>query len=173
MERMWSPWRSRHIERAHASAEDEGGSLFARLLAEEQDEKNYILWRGPHVFVIMNLYPYNNGHIMIVPNRVVATYEALTVDEQVEMARVLDRCIRWLRHALRPEGFNVGMNLGLAGGAGIPDHLHMHVVPRWRGDTNFMPTIGDIKVVPEALENTYHKLRQAIRDVDAHPPDAG
>jgi ATP adenylyltransferase len=165
MERMWSPWRAQHVERAEAlpAAEE---SIFARLAAEQRDQKNYILWRGVHVFVIMNLYPYNNGHLLIVPYRVVADYEELSRDEQIELAVTLDRCIRWLREALNPEGFNVGMNLGKAAGAGMPDHLHMHVVPRWRGDTNFMPAIGDVKVIPESLEDTYRKLAAVI---DAEP----
>lgn len=165
MQHMWSPWRSQHIERLTGPSPPDTGSLFARLAAEDRDDDNFIVWRGETVFVLMNLYPYNNGHLMIVPYRVVADYEALTEAEQVEIARTIARCIRWLRHALRPEGFNVGLNLGPAGGAGIPDHLHVHVVPRWSGDTNFMPTLADVKVVPEAMADTYRKLREAVRAV--------
>ena len=102
---------------------------------------------------------------MVVPYREIAHYEDLTTDEQVELARTIEYCIRWLKEALHPEGFNVGMNLGKAGGAGIPRHLHMHIVPRWNGDTNFMSTIGDVKVIPEALEATYKKIKAAIRSV--------
>lgn len=163
MDRMWSPWRSQHLEqigeRNEAAAE---GSVFARLAAEQRDEENLILWRGEWVFVIMNLYPYNNGHLLVVPYREVAQYEDLTREEQIDLAVTIERCIRWLRHALRPAGFNVGMNLGAAAGAGIPHHLHMHVIPRWRADTNFMPAIGEVKVIPEALHVTYRKLRAAI-----------
>ncbi|MDZ4701415.1 MAG: HIT domain-containing protein [Rhodothermales bacterium] len=148
-------------------------SLFARLAAEDEDEKNYIVWRGVHVFVIMNLYPYNNGHLLIVPYRTVAAYEELSRDEQIELAVTLDQCIRWLNEALCPEGFNVGMNLGKAAGAGIPDHLHLHVVPRWQGDTNFMPTIGEVKVLPEALDVTYRKLVAAARAGATAFPQAG
>ena len=162
MERMWSPWRSKHIERMTEPAPTEPGSLFTRMAAEDRDADNLILWRGLSVFVVMNLYPYNNGHLMIVPYREVARYEDLTAEEQVDIAHTLARCIQWLRQALSPEGFNVGLNLGLAAGAGIPEHLHMHVVPRWHADTNFMPTIAEIKVVPEALEDTYYKLRAII-----------
>ena len=164
MERMWSPWRSQHVERAGAARTSEGDdrSLFARLAAEGRDEENLIVWRGERVFVLMNRYPYNNGHLMIVPYREVAEYEALTAEEQVEIARTTERCIRWLRRALDPHGFNVGLNLGAAAGAGLPDHLHVHVVPRWRGDTNFMPTVGEVKVIPEAMEATYRKLRAAV-----------
>jgi ATP adenylyltransferase len=123
-----------------------------------------VLYRGEKVFVVMNLYPYNNGHLMIVPYREEAEYDRLERDEQIEIALILERCIRWLRAALKPDGFNVGFNLGEAAGAGIPRHLHMHVVPRWRGDTNFMPTIAEVKVVPEALSDTYQRLIAAIRE---------
>lgn len=140
--------------------------MFTRLAAENDDERNLILWRGHHVFVIMNLYPYNNGHLMIVPFREVAEYEALTTEEQVELAQTIERCIRWLRKALSPEGFNVGINLGKAAGAGIPSHLHAHIVPRWSGDTNFMPAIGEVKVIPEAIYATYDKLRAAMKELD-------
>jgi ATP adenylyltransferase len=169
MERLWSPWRSQHIEsfKTEDAREAGGQSLFARLAAEDRDEENLILWRGERVFVIMNLYPYNNGHLMVVPFREVASYEALSPEEQVEIAHTIDRCLRWLRHALQPEGFNVGMNLGAAAGAGIPQHLHVHVVPRWQGDTNFMPVVGEAKVIPEALRDTYRKLRAAI-EADVH-----
>ena len=174
MDRMWSPWRAEYI--AHADADrtsgvdEDGRSLFARLAAEDRDEENLILWRGQRVFVLMNLYPYNNGHLMIVPFRQVAAYEDLEAEEQIEIARTIERCIRWLREALQPHGFNVGINLGAAAGAGLPDHLHVHIVPRWRGDTNFMPTVGQIKIVPEAIEETYRKLRAAIeRDAEATP----
>ena len=167
MERLFSPWRARHIERmtqpgASATAPNEAGSLFARLAAEGKDEDNLILWRGPHTFVLMNLYPYTNGHLMIVPYREVADYDALTTEEQVEIAQTIGRCMGWLRTALLPDGFNVGINQGSAAGAGIPDHLHVHVVPRWTADTNFMPVVGAVKVIPEDLPDTYRKLRTAI-----------
>ena len=162
---MWSPWRSQHLERMARPGTDldsDDRSLFARLAENDRDEENLILWRGKHTFVLMNLYPYNNGHLMIVPYREVADYEALMPAEQTEIAHTIERCIRWLRTALAPDGFNVGMNLGEAAGAGLPRHLHVHIVPRWSGDTNFMPTLGEVKVIPEALHDTYRKLRAAI-----------
>ena len=164
MKRMWSPWRSVHIDSLTAVADDQGPtpSLFTRVAAAANDEENLVLFRGTHVFVLMNLYPYNNGHLLIVPFREVRSYTELSGDEQEEMSIVLDASLRWLTDALRPDGFNVGMNIGAAAGAGMPNHLHMHVVPRWSGDTNFMPTVGDVKVVPEALQDTYRKLRQAV-----------
>lgn len=164
MERMWSPWRSVHVRafKEKTFRDAEGRSVFVQMAASDADEANLILWRGRFIFVVMNLYPYNNGHLMIVPYREVADYEALTGDEQVELAQTLGRCLRWLRTAMGPDGFNVGMNLGTAGGAGIPVHLHMHVVPRWNGDTNFMPVVAEAKVIPESLAVTYEKLRTVI-----------
>lgn len=146
--------------------EDDNRSLFERLDAAGDDESNLILWRGEQVFVIMNLYPYNNGHVMIVPYRRVADFDLLDADEQREVAETMGACTRWLRRALRPDGFNIGMNLGSAAGAGVPDHLHVHVVPRWNGDTNFMPTVGGTKVLPEDIRTTYRRIREAI-DADA------
>lgn len=169
MERLWSPWRSRHLAAPPPPEPGGGRSVFARIAAAEDDAEHLVVWRGRAVFVVMNLYPYNNGHLLVVPYRQVADYEALTAAEQVAIARTVERCIRWLRAALAPHGFNVGLNLGEAGGAGVPDHLHVHVVPRWRGDTNFMPTVAETKVVPEALRDTYRKLRAAVAD----DPNAG
>lgn len=165
MKKMWSPWRSKHIESLpyQASAESDGRSLFVRLAEAGDDVENLIVWRGELVYVVMNRFPYNNGHLLIAPYRQVQDYDDLTRDEQVEMALTIDRCIRWLRAAFSPDGFNVGMNLGAAAGAGVPDHLHAHVVPRWSGDTSFMPTVGDVKVIPEAMEDTYAKIRAAVQ----------
>lgn len=164
MQHLWSPWRAQHIatfNQSHTPA-DGPGSLFSRMAAEDRDAENLIVWRGERVFVVMNLYPYNNGHLLIVPYRCVADFEALTAEEQAEMAHTVARCMGWLRTALQPEGFNVGLNQGVAGGAGIPEHVHLHVVPRWAGDTNFMPTLADVKVVPEAMQATYARLRHAV-----------
>jgi ATP adenylyltransferase len=161
---MWSPWRSEYVSEAARRPSSDGKSVFSRLLEEKNDRENLILWRGDDVFVIMNLYPYNNGHLLIVPYREVDSYEALTPDEQQAIAATIERCIRWIRSALSPEGFNVGMNLGSAAGAGIPEHLHVHVVPRWDGDTNFMSTTDETRVLPEDLSTTYQKLRTVIEE---------
>lgn len=163
MERMWSPWRSRHIEKLSEGrhGKEDREKLFEAIGRDDRDEENFVVWRGELVYVVMNLFPYNNGHLLIVPYRRVEQYDALTAEEQIAIARTIDRCIRWLRAALRPDGFNVGMNLGRAAGAGVPEHLHVHVVPRWSGDTNFMSTTADMKVIPEAMKETYAKLRRA------------
>ena len=165
MDRMWSPWRSQHIATFKQDHTPDGeGSVFARIAAEpsEHDADHFVLWRGERVFVVMNLYPYNNGHLLLVPFRQVADYRVLTAAEQREIATLTDRALGWLDAALQPDGYNVGMNQGLAGGAGIPDHIHVHIVPRWRGDTNFMPVTGETKVIPEGLRETYEKLREAV-----------
>jgi ATP adenylyltransferase len=167
MQRMWSPWRSEYVESAaQRAAADAERSLFTRLEQDDNDEQNLILWRGEQVFVLMNKYPYNNGHLLIVPYHEVQAYDALTVEEQIGIARTIDRCIRWLRHALDPDGFNVGMNLEEGSGAGLPEHVHVHVVPRWSGDTNFMTTTNETRVLPESLAKTYDRLQQAIDAVE-------
>ncbi len=169
MDRLWSPWRARHVASFAdgAGVDADGRTLFERLAASGDDEAALILWRGRHVFALLNRYPYTNGHLMLVPYRAVRDYDALTAGEQAELFSALARAIRWLRAALAPEGFNVGMNLGSAGGAAIAEHLHLHVVPRWAGDTNFMPVVGEAKVIPEALDVTYARLRDAIGADDA------
>lgn len=163
---MWSPWRSEYVADAatRTPASSDTASVFTQLLEEDNDADNLILWRGEQLFVIMNLYPYNNGHLLIVPYREVETYRALSKSEQNAVATAIDRCMGWLEAALDPEGINVGMNLGAAAGAGIPEHMHVHVVPRWHGDTNFMSTTAETRVLPEDLATTYDKLRAVIDD---------
>lgn len=140
--------------------EGELAGLFERIGASsDDDEAHLVVWRGQSVFVLMNLFPYNNGHLLVAPYRKVERYADLTETERHELADVIGRCQDWLDETLRPEGYNVGMNLGKAAGAGIPGHLHVHVVPRWSGDTNFMPTVADVKVVPQSLQETYGRLR--------------
>jgi ATP adenylyltransferase len=143
---------------------DDVGCVFCGHLAEADDEKANILYRGDTAFVILNAFPYNTGHLMIAPNRHVADLWDLTDDERRELMDVTDRAVRVIRDAMNPQGFNAGMNLGRAGGAGIPGHVHMHVVPRWGGDTNFMTVVGDAKVLPEMLADTAAKLRPGFSD---------
>lgn len=151
----------RFIDR-HRPSDDLTG-LFERIGSSDEDEDHLVVWRGQTVFVLMNLFPYNNGHLMIAPYRKVTRFTELTEDERHEMSDVVAKCEAWLDECLSPEGYNIGMNVGRAGGAGIPDHLHMHVVPRWSGDTNFMPTIADVKVVPQSMQETYILLRAAAK----------
>ena len=166
MERLWAPWRMAYIEVPQAQ-----GCIFCTKPAENDDREQLILYRGERCFVIMNLFPYNNGHLMVAPYRHTADLPGLTVEEQAEMMVLTRHCVRVLGEAFRPEGYNVGMNLGRTAGAGVADHLHMHVVPRWNGDTNFMPVLGETKVLPDALYAGYDKLKAVFERLGE--PDAG
>lgn len=141
------------------TAGTEGGCFFCDYLASGDDEGCHILWRSRDVFVVLNAFPYNTGHLMVAPTRHVAELGDLADGERGQLFTTTFRATEILDRAMAPQGFNVGMNLGIAAGAGIPGHLHMHVVPRWGGDTNFMTTIGATKVLPEMLADTYAKLK--------------
>ncbi len=154
MKQIWAPWRMEYIQEEKA-----GGCILCEKPGQDNDAANYILYRGDKNFIIMNRYPYNTGHLMIVPYRHIASLEELTDEERHEHFDIVSRSIRVLRQVLSPDGFNLGINIGKVAGAGIEDHVHTHIVPRWQGDTNFMPVISDIKVVPEALAETYKKLK--------------
>ena len=153
MDRLWSPWRLAYVTAAHTATD----CIFCDAL--EHADAQLVLLRGPHAFVILNLYPYNNGHLMVAPNRHINTLVGLSSDEQGELMRMA----RWgemaLTEAYQPQGINVGINLGKAAGAGIEDHLHVHLVPRWSGDTNFMTAIAETRVLPEELGQTAARLR--------------
>lgn len=145
------------------AGKEHGGCIFCDHLASD-DDAAHILYRGDDMFVLLNAYPYNTGHLMIAPQRHVADIGELSETERGELMTVTHLATEAVRSAMSPEGFNIGMNLGSAGGAGIPGHLHMHVVPRWGGDTNFMTTIGNAKVLPEMLDDTYRKLKPLFTD---------
>ena len=162
MDHLWSPWRTAHVASWAGKSEAEKGSVFEAIAASADDEANLVVWRGKTCFVLLNLFPYNNGHCLIVPLRRVPAYTDLEQAEQIEISTTIDRVMRWLKQAVAPNGFNVGINQGEAAGAGIPDHLHVHVVPRWASDTNFMPVTAGAKVIPEALQSTWAKLRAAV-----------
>jgi ATP adenylyltransferase len=141
------------------SATGDHECIFCKFYAADDDKESHILYRGDTTFVILNAYPYNSGHLMIAPHRHVGELHELSAGERSEVMEVTSASVDLLRQALAAHGFNVGMNLGRVAGAGIPGHLHMHVVPRWGGDTNFMPVVGDTKVLPEMLAETDAKLR--------------
>ena len=143
--------------------------IFCTFPREGRDRERGILIQGRLAFVILNMYPYNSGHLMVVPHRHVADPVDLTDDEHLEMMHLTKASIRALREVYRPEGFNIGVNIGHAAGAGIADHLHTHVVPRWVGDTNFMPILGETKVLPEELGVTYDRLTAALTAAGARP----
>jgi ATP adenylyltransferase len=164
MQRLWSPWRSKYIGTFNdGSKPKKGESLFTTAWKSKRDAENLVVWRGTSCFVIMNRYPYNSGHLMVVPYRQVADFQDLTLVELAEMMQAVQRAIGALNQIMRPDGYNVGSNLGRVAGAGIENHVHFHVVPRWNGDTNFMPVLGDTKVVSEAMRRTYQKLRKSFK----------
>jgi ATP adenylyltransferase len=154
VERLWAPWRLAYVTGSSEST----GCVFCDAQVYEHAAP-LMLWRGVSCFVILNLYPYNNGHLMVVPNRHVATLAAVRPAELAELMQLTRLAEMALTEAYRPQGLNVGMNLGRPAGAGVADHLHMHVVPRWTGDTNFMSVVGQVRVLPEELEHTGERLR--------------
>jgi len=138
------------------------GCIFCEKTREKRDEENLILYRGKNAFIIMNAFPYNNGHLMVAPYRHVPTLENLENDELLEVFKLVNLSLRILREAMNPDGFNIGVNIGRVAGAGIEEHVHVHIVPRWNGDTNFMPVIANTKVISEGLSETYRNLRIVI-----------
>ena len=155
MQHLWAPWRSEYI--THTQPE-RGDCLFCRVSSEANDVENMVAWRGRETLVMMNLYPYNSGHVMVVPYAHVSSPEGLTASAGNDLMAALQLTLGVLRRALVPHGFNLGANLGTVAGAGIADHFHLHVVPRWDGDTNFMPLLGETKVIPEHIRSTYQRL---------------
>lgn len=163
MEKLWSPWRSQYIDTfKEENKEILPGTLFTRILNENDDRKNYLLHRGKYSFIIMNLYPYNSGHLMIVPYKEAKELGELDEETRLEMFSFLELGTNALKEVMKPHGFNIGTNLGRVAGAGIDDHLHFHIVPRWNGDTNFMPVLNDVKVISEEMGRTYDKLKEVI-----------
>ena len=160
MERLWSPWRSEYIASAGAANSESGSCVLCRLHADvDNDEINLVVHRAPLSFIVLNRYPYISGHLLIVPNDHIGELDDAPKETTDEMMDLTKRSQTALREVYRPEGFNVGMNLGHAAGAGIVDHIHIHILPRWTGDTNFMTTVSETRVIPEDLATTYRKLR--------------
>lgn len=158
MERLWSPWRAKYI--ASGVDSEAQGCVFCRMAAEpEHDETNFVLHRAQHTFIVLNLYPYISGHLMIVPYLHTSEFDSVPKEITDELMDLAKRAQAALREVYSPRGFNLGMNLGAAAGAGIVDHMHIHLLPRWGGDTNFMTTVAETRVLPEDLETTYTKLR--------------
>ncbi|NIQ08914.1 MAG: HIT domain-containing protein [Gammaproteobacteria bacterium] len=158
MKYMWAPWRIEYIQ-----MEKPKGCILCEKPRENKDALNYILYRGKKNFVIMNTYPYNPGHLMVAPYRHVGNLEELADEELHEHFEIVRRGVKLLKQAFNPGGFNLGINIGAIAGAGIIDHFHTHIVPRWSGDTNFMPVIAEARVLPEALAETYEKLKGKFR----------
>ena len=152
---LWAPWRMRYI----LSDEEGDNCIFCPGDNRKEDEKRLILYVSPHTMVIMNRYPYNNGHLLVAPVRHVSGLESLSDMETLEFLQIVRKSIDVLKEIMAPEGFNVGLNLGRVAGAGMEEHMHFHIVPRWNGDTNFMTVHGDVRVIPEHIKETYKKLR--------------
>ncbi len=160
---LWAPWRMEYIEAPKGDPSAGSGDIFIDLPAQQEDEKNSILFRGATSFVMLNAFPYTNGHLMVAPYRQVAGIDGLDDRELLEINQLVAKGIRWIRSCYGPDGFNVGVNMGSAAGAGIPIHVHWHIVPRWNGDTNFMTSVGNVRVMPESLEASYKRLAEAAR----------
>ncbi len=164
MERLWSPWRLEYV----TSTADARGCVFCDALGDES-AGSLVIHRGETCFVILNLYPYNSGHLMVVPNRHISTLASALPGERHEMMDLTRVAEQVLTEAYRPQGLNVGMNLGRSAGAGIVDHIHIHVLPRWHGDTNFMSVVGEVRVLPEDLTQTVLRLRPVFARIANEP----
>jgi ATP adenylyltransferase len=171
LERLWAPWRLNYVAGNSADTKDKEraekpkGCIFCDKPAqgEAHDTENLIVSRGPTCFVILNAFPYNNGHLMVVPYRHIATPAAFTPEEAAEIMATAAQMTTVLDKVYRPDGYNIGINVGSAAGAGIGAHIHLHIVPRWNGDTNFMPVVGEVKVLPETLSDSWRRINDAIR----------
>jgi ATP adenylyltransferase len=159
-EQLWAPWRLKYIEGAGRAQ----GCIFCDFpqQGEAADQKNLIVHRGPHAYIILNAFPYSNGHLMVVPFRHTDSLDSYTDPEMLDVMRLTRLSRRLLIAAFKPDGFNLGVNMGRVAGAGIADHLHWHIVPRWTGDTNFMPVLAEVRVIPESLSVVYERLRAVL-----------
>lgn len=160
MNKLWAPWRITYVSNTRTKK-----CIFCRAFKEKRDRRNLVVLKSKHSFVILNTFPYNNGHVMVVSNRHVSSLEELRDEEILDINKVIVKMISALRAVLKPAGFNVGMNLGKVAGAGIDKHMHIHVVPRWPGDTNFMPVLSDTKIISQSLSELYKKLIRHIAEM--------
>jgi len=161
MRRLWAPWRMKYL-----TAGKPNGCIFCEKAAENRDRENLILYRGENGFILLNLYPYTNGHLMVAPYQHVPSIEGVSLPVLADLMSLVQKSLAILRHAMHPDAFNVGINIGTAAGAGIIEHVHIHIVPRWQGDTSFMPVLAETRVVPDFLENTYDLLRKALQELE-------
>ena len=161
MDQIWAPWRLKYITKI--AKKKSGGCVFCRILKEKKDKQNLVLCRTKYCYAVMNLYPYNNGHILILPNRHVNDLSKLKKDEREDLMDLLQTIKSILNKTIRPQGYNIGINLGKVAGAGFPGHLHIHIVPRWKGDVNFMPVTAQTKVISQSLKLLHQKLFDAYK----------
>ncbi len=162
MKRLWTPWRMKYI----AEHRKEPGCVFCNVQKQEDSAENLIVFRGSHAFVILNRYPYTSGHLLIVPYEHHSTLEVLSPDTRAEMMELVTQAMRVLREEYHPQGFNMGANIGALAGAGIAEHVHLHVVPRWGGDANFMSVVAETRLIPEDLDTTYQRVREMWEKLD-------
>ena len=160
MNHLWSPWRMEYIENSNKVE----GCVFCMMQELPDSAENLIALRGKRSFIILNRYPYTSGHLMVVPNDHVSTLEEVDPETRSEMMELTACCMTVLRKLYNPHGFNMGANIGEAAGAGVKDHVHIHIVPRWAGDTNFMSTVGEARVLPESLETTYLRVKKGFEE---------
>ncbi len=163
LERIWAPWRAQYILDSAAQGPSDPACFICRGLSDSNDRSNLIVWRGPHSVVVLNRFPYNNGHLLVAPNVHRGRLDELSGPELLEPVETVRWMVRLLDRMLRPQGYNIGLNLGKSAGAGLPGHIHWHIVPRWDGDTNFMPVLGQTKVIVESLLAFYDRLTEDLK----------
>ncbi len=167
MKKLWSPWRSVYID-SFKNAKKSSKCIFCDFVSDDiKSRKSLVVYKGKLSYIMLNLYPYNSGHLMVIPNRHISDFNLLSDDEIIEMMGEIKLSIKALDICMKPQGYNVGLNLGRAAGAGIDEHLHYHIVPRWNGDTNFMPVIGEVKVISHDLLETKSNLVQAFQKLSS------
>jgi len=173
LDHMWAEWRLRYVSEVigEQSAQDPADCVLCAVLDPDEGELAYDVHRGEHCSVVLNRYPYTNGHVLVIPHSHVGQMDELLADESAELWRLLQTATAAIQHAYDPGGINLGANLGSAAGAGIPDHLHFHILPRWRGDTNFMTSVADTRVMPEALSSSAQRLREAWVAISRRSPE--
>ncbi|MDA3861383.1 MAG: HIT domain-containing protein [Melioribacteraceae bacterium] len=166
MEKMWSPWRSQYID-AFKEKKLDDGCVFCNAVRENMENSNsLVIQKGKDVFTIMNLYPYNNGHLLVVPDRHISAINQITTEEFAEITKQISFATDALTKLYAPHGFNIGANIGKAAGAGIDKHIHFHIIPRWNGDTNFMPVVGEVKIISHDLLKTRNDLRNIYKEFE-------
>jgi len=159
---MWAPWRMEYVASQY---NESNGCVFCNSPKDKDDKKNHIVYRGEHCYVILNKFPYNNGHVMVLPYQHSSDLLDLSEDIHAECQELIRKTIKALRKVFNPQGINIGLNMGNAAGAGIAEHIHYHILPRWEGDTNFMPVVAGVKVISESLDSAYFKLKEAFKEV--------
>jgi ATP adenylyltransferase len=162
MDQLWAPWRLSYVACAKPPTENDA-CFICRGLTEANDRENLVAWRRSKSVVVLNRFPYNNGHLLVAPNSHKGQLHELDADETLEMQQTITRLVEVLRQTMKPDGFNVGLNLGQAAGAGLPGHLHWHIVPRWNGDTNFMPVLSDTRVIVQSLDQLWTMLTENLK----------